>query len=99
MEIKEIKILQQKIFQYIALRVGSPQVVPVLCNLLHLSKSAVYDRVNGKKEISFSELIQILDAFKLSLEDIIGNRPERVNFLTNSIQSPIKNGETYMKKL
>jgi hypothetical protein len=99
MNASEITVLQQKILSAVTVRCGSISLVPVLCDLLHLSKSAVYDRINGTKSLSFPELIVLLDTFSISLEEMMAVKPERISFLTNSILTPVKNGQTYLKTL
>jgi hypothetical protein len=99
MNASEITVRQQKILSAVTVRCGSISLVPVLCDLLHLSKSAVYDRINGTQSLSFPELIVLLDTFSISLEEMMAAKPERVSFLTNSILTPVKNGQTYLKTL
>ena len=85
MNASEITVLQQKILSAVTVRCGSISLVPVLCDLLHLSKSAVYDRINGTKSLSFPELIVLLDTFSISLEEMMAVKPERISFLTGSV--------------
>lgn len=91
--------LQQQIFQIASNRCRSQSLVAVLCDLLHLNKSSVYDRINGKKAISVEELLVLRDYFEINLEHLLQPLPGQLTFKVASMIAPVDSCRHYLKDL
>lgn len=99
MEINNLTDLQQKIVQLITVRCGSKLVVPVLCELLHLNKSSVYDRLNGKKSLTVEELLVLREHFEINIEHLLQPLPGQLTFKVASMIAPVNTCQRYLKEL
>jgi DNA-binding Xre family transcriptional regulator len=63
---------QKRLFEIVKSKIpGQYRLVDVLEELLGVSTDAVYKRIRGKKELSFSELQKICEKFKLSMDEVL----------------------------
>jgi hypothetical protein len=67
-----LKELQIELFDRLIKKHGKAKIVEEIRNLLFLEKTAVYQRINGEKELLFSELILIGQQYHISLDRLRG---------------------------
>lgn len=67
----EQEINQQKLFKYLGEKYGDSRViVNELQDILHIKKGAAYKRMSGETALTLTELIQISEHFRVSLDTI-----------------------------
>lgn len=94
-----LHFLREKLFHLITLKSGSKSLPAALSEVLHLSKSAVYDRINGNKQFSLQELLLLTEHFAISLDELQPPQPGKLIFEAASIARPVNNCEVYLKEL
>jgi hypothetical protein len=67
-----LKELQIELFDRLIAKHGKAKLVESIRKLLFLEKTAIYQRINGEKELLFSELIFIAKHFHVSLDRMTG---------------------------
>lgn len=84
---KPTPLLQDQIFIYLD---KSNQTKATLCDVLEeilgLSKSAVYKRIRGEKELSLSDLVKICDHFQLSLDQFMLPNYAHIGFGSDALR-------------
>ena len=65
---------QKRLFEILKTKIpGSLKLADILEELLKLGSDAVYRRIRGETELTFSELHKICTEFKLSMDDVLNN--------------------------
>jgi len=93
----KVREIQLKLFKQIAQKIPEEQdVIDILCDVLHLSKSNVYRRMRGEKVLSIEELLILMEKFHISFDQLATNRKTNIEFYFPYLDNPIKNFQGYI---
>jgi len=93
------RVFQQKLLHHLALLLGEKSLVPILCDLLHLNKSSVYNRLKGEKLLSLEELLLIANQFGISLDAFLPSASEKATFRFKPLTTPVRNCREYLTEI
>ncbi len=99
MEKNTASFIQQELFNHIFARNADKEVVPILCELLHLNKSSVYNRINGEKLLKLDELVLLAATFGFSIDKHIFPEQGIVPFHFNFLKTPVRNCREYLEQV
>lgn len=99
MENTTLQSIQSKLFDHILACCGEKKAIPVLCELLNLNKSSIYNRINGHTALGSTELLLLAQKFNFSLDEHLFSSNAQVRFTFPSIQQPIRSCENYLSQV
>jgi hypothetical protein len=88
---------QQNFFRHIIAACGDRKAVPLLGELLHLNKSAVYKRISGEKILGLDEFLVLTHAFQLSPEHLALSPDGRSSFQFDQLGRRVGNCAEYLE--
>jgi len=90
--------IQKKIFEIAKSEINpNLRLIDVVCEILGIGLDAAYRRLNGKKELSLSELMKICSHFNISIDTILNYESDNVLFRYYRLD--LNNPDNYEKHL
>lgn len=97
MERPDATAIQRKLFQHIIARSGERSAIPMLCELLHLNKSSVYNRINGEKLLRADELFLLANVSGFHLDQYISPDAGAITFQFGFLNAPVRSCQQYLE--
>ena len=91
--------IQKNLFAHILSQQGEQTTVSVLSEVLHLNKSAVYNRMSGAKMLRYDELLLLCEYFHIAPEHVLPARNGISSFQMGALGSPVANCRDYLSSL
>ena len=88
--------VQQRLFNIILTQIGEKKALPILCDILSLNKSSVYSRLNGSKALALEELLQLMQHFNISSDQIFEAPGEIGKFKMQSMNKQVRSGREFL---
>lgn len=99
MEYKKALEIQRNLFLHIIAHNGEKSAIPMLCEVLHLNKSAVYSRIKVEKLLRIDELLLLAKMSGFHLDQHIFQGTGVVSFQFNSLYTPIHSCREYLEQV
>ncbi|MFN0035903.1 MAG: hypothetical protein ACKVUS_12640 [Saprospiraceae bacterium] len=90
---------QRKFFRQIIALQGEKSAIPRLCNLLHLNKSSVYNRVKAEKMLRSDELLLLASTFGISIDEHLFAGKGIIPFRFDFLDAPVQNCRQYLERV
>lgn len=90
---------QRKLFDRIISLCGEKSALAELCDLLHLNKSSVYNRMKGEKLLRVDELLILVNKFGISMDEMILPEKDMIAFRFHSLAMPVRSCREYLMQV
>ncbi|MEZ4920400.1 MAG: hypothetical protein R2792_14960 [Saprospiraceae bacterium] len=88
---------QQHFFSLITNLLGNKNIIPALCEVLHLNKSAIYKRINGEKLLTLDEFLLLSDTFNISHQLLSFSSEDQSVFQFDQLSQKVKSCREYLE--
>lgn len=89
---------QRSFFRQIITFQGEKSAIAHLCDLLHLNKSSVYNRVKGEKLLRADELLLLASTFGISIDEQLFKGQGIIPFQFDFLENPVRNCMQYLER-
>lgn len=89
---------QKNFFRQIIVQQGEKSAIPKLCDLLHLNKSSVYNRIKGEKLLRTDELLLLAGTFGISIDEPLFEGRGVIPFQFDFLDAPVQHCRQYLER-
>ena len=91
---------QQQLFDKLLARYDKKsELVEQLEEILHLGKDAIYRRIKGETDLTANEMILIATKFRISLDDLVPENENSIQFRFNQFETQIETFSDYIEQV
>ena len=89
---------QRNLFRQIIVLQGEKSAASHFCEILHLNKSSVYNRIKGEKLLRIDELLLLASRFGISIDEPLFEGRGVIPFQFDFLETPVRNCRQYLER-
>ena len=92
----ETKMIQRRLFDHVRERTSPSGFMRELSNILHLSNSSLYKRINGNVTITLSEFLTLCKHYEVSADELLDINNDEVRFQFQALHDPVHSYDEFL---